>query len=282
MTFSKLIPEIGIMEGRLLPKYLGRYQAHPVGYWQQEFPLAKNLGLSSIEFILDFNDFESNPLMSEYGIQELQKVVSENGVEVKSVCADYFMEAPLHSADQQIAAESMRVLNRLVNGANALGITDIVIPCVDQSSVKGSKADRDRLIAALSAFLESNKDLDIHLALETDLGPQEFGELLSALPFHQISVNYDSGNSASLGFDVKEEFDVYGDKITDLHIKDRIYQGGSVVLGTGNVNWDLFFEQLMRINYKGITIMQAYRDDEGLQIFRNQLEWLKNKLNQIS
>lgn len=282
MTFSKLIPEIGIMEGRLLPKYKGRYQAHPLGYWQQEFPLAKELGLSSIEFILDFNDFESNPLMNQSGIQELKKAVSESGVAVKSVCADYFMEAPLHSANQQIAAESMHVLNRLVSSSVSIGITDIVIPCVDHSSVKGSKSDRDRLIAALTSFLENNPDLKINLALETDLGPQEFGELLSALPFPRISVNYDSGNSASLGFDVKEEFDVYGDKITDLHIKDRTYQGGSVVLGTGNVNWDLFFEQLMRVNYRGITIMQAYRDDEGLQIFRNQLEWLKNKINQIS
>ena len=48
--------KIGIMQGRLLPKYRGRYQAHPVGYWDKEFPIAAKLGLDSIEFILDFNN----------------------------------------------------------------------------------------------------------------------------------------------------------------------------------------------------------------------------------
>jgi L-ribulose-5-phosphate 3-epimerase len=46
------------MKGRLLPKYQGRYQALPVDYWQQEFELAKEIGLDCIEFILDFNGAE--------------------------------------------------------------------------------------------------------------------------------------------------------------------------------------------------------------------------------
>ena len=31
------------MQGRLLPKYKGKYQAHPKGYWQNEFKIAKVL-----------------------------------------------------------------------------------------------------------------------------------------------------------------------------------------------------------------------------------------------
>ena len=54
---------IGVMQGRLLPKYKGRYQAHPVGYWQDEFPLAEALGLDCIEFILDYNPANENPLL---------------------------------------------------------------------------------------------------------------------------------------------------------------------------------------------------------------------------
>ena len=48
--------KIGVMQGRLLPKYQGRYQAHPVGYWQDEFIAAREVGLDCIEFILDYND----------------------------------------------------------------------------------------------------------------------------------------------------------------------------------------------------------------------------------
>mgnify|MGYP001769657573 CR=1 FL=1 len=62
---------IGVMQGRLLPKYMGRYQAHPLGYWQKEFALARGLGLDFIEFILDHNDVGMNPLMSEEGAREI-------------------------------------------------------------------------------------------------------------------------------------------------------------------------------------------------------------------
>ena len=55
--------DIGVMQGRLLPKYKGRYQAHPLGYWQDEFYIAKDLGLDCIEFILDYENAELNPLM---------------------------------------------------------------------------------------------------------------------------------------------------------------------------------------------------------------------------
>ncbi len=36
---------IGVMQGRLLPKYEGRYQAHPIGYWQKEFYLVADFGM---------------------------------------------------------------------------------------------------------------------------------------------------------------------------------------------------------------------------------------------
>ena len=58
-----MFKNIGIMQGRLLPKFMNRYQAHPLGYWKDEFIIAKEIGLSYIEFILDHNDYEKNHLM---------------------------------------------------------------------------------------------------------------------------------------------------------------------------------------------------------------------------
>ena len=65
--------KIGVMQGRLLPKYLGCYQAHPVDYWQKEFEIAKEIGLDCIEFILDYNDAEQNPLLKTGGVKEIMK-----------------------------------------------------------------------------------------------------------------------------------------------------------------------------------------------------------------
>ena len=135
--------KIGVMQGRLLPKYKGRYQAHPIGYWKDEFIIAKEIGLDSIEFILDYNDYMKNPLMSRNGIKEILKIIEQSGVKVRSICADFFMEAPLHSDDAKVRDKSIEVLNKLIKCASIIGASDIVIPCVDQSSLKTDKDKKD-------------------------------------------------------------------------------------------------------------------------------------------
>ena len=85
------------------------------------------------------------------------------------------------------------------------------------------------------------------------------------------------GNSAALGYDPVEELNIYGPKITDLHIKDRFLGGPSVPLGKGNVNFKKIFEILLKQSYQGIMIFQAFRDDDGLEIFKKQFSWfIKN------
>ncbi|TGL59746.1 sugar phosphate isomerase/epimerase [Leptospira ognonensis] len=266
--------QLGVMQGRLLPKYKGRYQAHPVGYWQEEFPIAKSLGLDCIEFILDYNDFEKNPLSSEKGIQELKQVIGETDVSVVSICADYFMEAPLHSPDIAVVEESKQVLSLLLNHASILGVKDIVIPCVDQSSLK-SKSDKTTFYNNLLPFVKIAEEKEIRLSLETDLNASEFLEILQMFGSKAVSVNYDIGNSASLGFKPEEEFAAYGKFITDIHIKDRKLNSGSVELGTGNADFPTVIALINKLGYTGPFIMQAYRDEEGLEIFKKQLEWVR-------
>jgi len=262
------------MQGRLVPKYQGRYQAFPVGMWQTEFKIAEACGLDLVEFILDFNDVEKNPLLKAGGIDEIVGVIQDSGVSVDTVCADYFMEAPLHSSDGIVAENSFEILVRLLDAAAALKITDIIIPCVDQSSLGNAKAV-DRLVKQMTKVIPIIEKENINLSLETDLAPKPFSELLNKLSSKNITVNYDIGNSAALGFDPIEELIAYGDRISDIHIKDRVINGGPVTLGEGNADFAKFFSKLLEFGYKGPFIMQAYRDDEGVEIFKKQLSWIK-------
>jgi len=269
---------LGVMQGRLLPKYQGRYQAHPVGYWQDEFKIAADLQLECIEFILDYNDSDKNPLLSEIGIEEVALLIENSGVSVQTVCADYFMEAPLHSLDDDVASKSIATLQKLIELTGELGVTDIVIPCVDQSSLK-SKQSINKFVEQLNRVIEVAEDKKINLSLETDLAPYPFIELLDQFDTKNVTVNYDIGNSAALGYDPVEEIKLYGDRITDIHIKDRELNGGSVILGTGHADFDVFFKELLKLDYHGPFIMQAYRDDEGVDIFKSQLQWIKKHID---
>jgi sugar phosphate isomerase/epimerase len=267
---------LGVMQGRLLPKYRGRYQAHPVGYWEEEFDRARELGLALIEFILDYEGAEMNPLLTDDGQAAITAATRRTGVQVRSVCADYFMEAPLHGTDGR-AVTSAAMLGRLIDRVARLGVEHLVIPCVDQSTLADAPAV-DRFVAALKPFLGLARERNVRLSLETDLPPGPFRALLDRFDSPFVTVNYDIGNSASLGYDPAEEVAAYGDRISDIHVKDRVRGGGSVRLGTGDADFDRFFEALQRVGYRGPLILQAYRDDEGVTIFREQLAWLRERL----
>jgi L-ribulose-5-phosphate 3-epimerase len=270
--------KIGVMQGRLVLKYKGRYQAFPIGFWQDEFIVAKECGLDLIEFILDFNDADENPLLKEGGINEIKSIIKKTGVSVQTICADYFMEAPLHSADDVIVQASRKVMLKLLDNAKSLDVTDIVIPCVDQSTLDGQEA-ADRFVENLAPMVKVAEKYNINLALETDLAPKPFVELLDRFNSSKVTVNYDIGNSAALGFDSDEELVAYGDRITDIHIKDRVLAGGPVILGEGNADFKKFFCKLEEFDYQGPFIMQAYRDNEGVEVFKRQLDWIFKIIN---
>tara|TARA_B100001057_G_C22845449_1_gene948846 strand:+ start:62 stop:895 length:834 start_codon:yes stop_codon:yes gene_type:complete len=270
---------IGVMQGRLLPKYQGRYQAHPVDSWKPEFKIAKSKSLDCIEFILDYNEVERNPLMNEKGIAEIIKEVKDTEVKVLSVCADYFMEAPFHQDNDYEISKSQKILKRLIDSSVIIGIENIIIPCVDQSSLKVEYFEKFILnIEELISYAEKSS---INICLETDLPPKEFKSLIESFPNNNIKVNYDIGNSASLGYKIEEEFEYYGNYISDVHIKDRHINGGSVELGTGNANFNLLLYELTKIKYSGLIILQAYRDDQGVDIFDKQYEFFRNKFKQL-
>jgi len=266
------------MQGRLLPKYRGRYQAHPVGCWEQEFELAQGIGLDCIEFILDFNDAEENPLLEKGGVDKILSLIDKTGISVKTVCADFFMEAPLHSKDKAISELSQEVMKRLLNSSAELGVTDVVLPCVDKSSLANQQAV-DRFVEKMMPCVQVAEKKGINISLETDLPPSAFWELLGCFDSEHVTVNYDIGNSAALGYDSVEEFEAYGNRITDVHIKDRAFGGGPVILGEGVADFNTVFSKLSELNYQGPFIMQAYRDEEGVDIFNRQLGWVKPYLD---
>ena len=263
--------KIGIMQGRLAPRWKGRYQAFPVGYWQSEFHIARELGLDNIEFILDYGTEHLNPLMTDYGIDEIKATIVESGVGVKAICADYFMEAPFHSHHQK---RSEAVLETLLKNAGSLGVTDIVIPCVDHSSLKTNE-HMDMVTESITKALPLAERLLINLNFETDLAPKPFQAFLKRFQSQRIKVNYDIGNSAALDYNPTEEFEAYGALISDLHIKDRVKGGGSVKLGTGNAKYDVVFGLLKQIGFKGNVTMQASRGADFLSEYQHITDQLK-------
>jgi len=250
---------IGIMGGRLSRQIDNKIQAFPFHSWKDEFEKASICGFQLIEWVFDL--YHTNPLMDIKQVKEIKSLSNEYDVKINSVCADYFMEKKLFKNSNIEIEKNLKVLKNLINQCQELGIKILEIPLVDTSSLKSSQ-DKICLIKNLQKVLPLAEKNNVILALETDLPPHPFKELLTEFEHNNIKANYDTGNSTALGYDLKEELEIIGPWIINIHIKDRMLHGDTVSLGTGDTNFDLFFSELTKINYKGDFIIQGARKDE--------------------
>jgi len=253
-----MVNQIGIMQGRLLPPEDGRLQCFPRSRWAEEFKLAAMVPLAYIEWIFDQQGLDANPLMIDNGVAQLRALMSSSGVNIRSVCADYFMEYPLVRCGQ-----SSEILFRLLDRSHSIGAQRVVLPFVDNSAIRPDEFDRVIELLHTIAVDAAHASIEIHL--ETSLPPLRFAELIKDLP-SVVKVNYDSGNSASLGYAVGEEFGALGARIGSVHIKDRITGGGTVPLGSGNADFGALFQELRKISYSGDFTLQVARANEGDEV----------------
>ena len=257
----------GVMQGRLSPQSPRGYQTFPSETWEGEFNLAKRIGFQHIEWVLELFELGRNPFFVEP--EKLVAASKETGVKVISVCADFLMQSPLGPH----TAESWSFFERMLEASALYGVQVVVIPCVDNASLSRPE-NLANLLGALPRMISSAENHDLLLALETDLAPLEFSLLLERFNHPNLTVNYDSGNSASLGFDFAEEMMLYGDKVSCFHLKDRLRGGPSVNLGEGSTDLRAVVEFLRNKTFKGVVTMQAARDFAGPPSVLRQLDIL--------
>ncbi len=266
--------QIGIMQGRLSPPVNGAIQAFPVDTWTSEFSAARKAGLSHIEWIFDREDV-ANPLASAEGIAQVRKLVAITNVQVTSLCADYFMSFPLLPEPSTARLDRLRFI--LEQGAH-VGVQRVILPFVDQSSITTARDLRGlaTLMRSLSPLL---RKIGIEVHLETSLRPDQLTSLRGEIHCSQVKIAYDTGNSASLGYDPSHEFAAYGDWIGSVHIKDRLLGGGTVPLGEGAVDFPRLAHLLKKVGYAGSYTLQVARGEIGSEVdaaIRNAAFWQRH------
>ena len=274
-----LTNEIGIMQGRLSPRIDGKIQAYPANTWQKEFEIAQEIGYSAIEWIVE-KPVETNALMNDSGKAEIKKVIASTGVRIDYICADIFMQQPLVRMTEETKSQNKEYLAMILKNAKEVGAIGVEIPFVDNSSIK-NEIEKQEFIEALHDAFKLAKDLDLNISLETDLPPIDFQELLENIGLVHVQANYDIGNSASLGFDPREELEAYGLRIMNVHVKDRKLGSTTVPLGTGDANINYVIQKLQEIGYSGGLTMQAARGENDVEIAKEQLTYVKTILNSL-
>ena len=266
----------GVMQGRLVPPEPGRFQAFPRDRWQDEFAFAAEAGLDYIEWIYDDYGASANPICSDEGLAEFDRLKQKYSIATPALCGDWFMDFPFLRCSAEQRQQRQQFLHRLLAMAQRIGAKRLVLPFVDQSRIQ-TEAEKHIVIAVLADALPTAEQTGVELHLETDLGPADFASLMARIPHPMVRINYDSGNSSGLGYVASEEFAAYGDRIGSIHIKDRLRKpDGSIStqpLGHGSADFDDVFGSIGSIHYSGGLTLQAARGEPG-----DEVNWIRQQL----
>ena len=267
---------VGFMQGRLVDQIDGKIQAFPNLHWKEEFELANKLGISLMEWTIDDFNFDENPLMTKNGRQKINFLCKKYNLKINSLTADCVMQNPFWLEKSEKPKQLKEKFISMVKACHYSKIKIIVLPVVDNGSINDLNEELN-----LRKFLLENKSLfeklNIKIAFESDLSPEKLLKFINNFPESCFGINYDIGNSASLGFDTKEEIETYGSRILNVHVKDRIRNGPTVPLGNGNANFESTFNALNKIHYKGDFILQTARAEDN-----NHSKVLKGYFNLIT
>lgn len=254
--------QIGFMQGRLCDQVDGKIQAFPWRDWESEFLEAAALGIRAMEWTLDQERLYENPLMTTEGQARISELSRKHQLGIPSMTGDCFMQAPFWKAKGEAKVALQADFLAICDACSAVGIETVVVPLVDNGGLANS-VQEDELVEFLLSQQEFFAKLGIRVIFESDFTPKEVRRFIDRLPSEQFGINYDSGNSAALGFDPVEEFAAYGSRVLNVHIKDRMLGGTTVPLTAGAAQFSVVFSELAEVNYSGNFILQTARAVNG-------------------
>ena len=259
---TPLESRIGFMQGRLSPQVDGKIQAFPRDCWQAEFTAGSGLGFARLEWTLDHDGLSENPLMTDAGAAEIADLVRSTGLKVSSITGDCFMQAPFWKSDGAARRSLLADFQAVVRAGARSGAGLVVVPLVDNGGLT-EPAHETALIEGMEESAPLLRSTGVRVAFECDLEPERLAAFIARFPADSFGVNFDIGNSASLGWDPDIEIPAIGPRIINVHVKDRVRGGTTVALGQGNADFPRVFRLLAQQRYGGFFILQTARAADG-------------------
>jgi hexulose-6-phosphate isomerase len=267
--------KLGFIQGRLSPMYDGMIQAFPWNHWQDEFIQSSKLNLSHIEWTLDYDRLYENPFLTKDGQEEIKALVKETGVQIPSLTGDFFMQKPFYKAQGEEREHLLKVYIDVLNACDALNVKYVVIPLVDNGSITSDEMEKDVIESLVK--VQNTHNHKVQVVFESDYPASKLAGFIEKFP-KSFGINYDTGNSAALGYKPADEIPAYGSRIYNIHLKDRILNDTTVRFGTGDTDFKSFFDELKSFNYEGNFIFQSARaaDESHAEELQLNIDFIRN------
>ena len=258
----------------------GKIQAFPSAHWRAEFATAETLDIGIMEWTLDQDGLRDNPLMTSAGRAEIYELSCRHRLSIPSLTGDCIMQAPFYKVQGTVRDKLLGDFAEILVACGEIGIKYFVVPLVDGGRLE-NETEEHNLFDGLSGLEERMRKHGVQIVFESDRTPDDLAAFISRLPADLYGINLDLGNSAALGFEIEAEVAAFGERIYNVHVKDRLLGGTTVPLGTGDADLPRAVSHLAAAGYQGNYILQTARADNGddagvLRSYRDMVSnWLR-------
>lgn len=250
--------KLGFMQGRLVNQVGNKIQCFPYRNWQKEFIIASSLGFKLMEWTVDYKNIYKNPIMSTSGRKKVFCLKRKYKININSVTADFFMQKPFFKYLKK-KEYLLNILRDFTKACSIMNFKFIVIPLVDNSSLKNNRDYENEVISTFNNLSNFFKRKKIKIIFESDYSPKKLKLFIKKFHPSVFGINYDIGNSAGLGYNFDQEMKEYYKYVKNVHIKNKNKKNVSVHLDLGIANIKNIIQKLKRKKFKGNLILQTAR-----------------------
>lgn len=255
----------GMVQGRLIQSPPNCLQWFPQERWKDEFKIASDIGINYIELIAEVQHNKENPIWSDKGIDEINRLVKENDLTLHALCNDYIVEHSLIDGNDVIQQNL-----DLIEQAGKLNVEKYVLPFFESSEL--TVDNMVKYIEPIRKIGKAAVDAGMTTCLETILTGKELIKLLDSVERPYIKAVYDTGNRVAFGHDLAADIRLLNEKIAHVHIKDKDKENRNVLLGTGLVNFADVFFALKDIKYDGPFTFETTRGSNPLNTAKHNMQ----------
>jgi len=261
------ISSIGIMQGRILPKYIDQLQVFPIDTWYEEFGVAKKIGFQHIELLWD----NKQDIKNAKGL--IDSISTPSQLHALSMCIDSICDC---TSLEDILNEILDVINTFKNNTPTI----LVIPLLGKATINTTNRLKEFIDKLnMHQVISLIKKYNVKLALELDMSAIEVVGVLKLANPDLVGICLDSGNLWHYSDNPLDDMHILSDKIIHVHIKDRDKEGNNVLLGNGLVDFYAFFKTLENIEYSNIATLETKYFKNPLNEAERNLEYILRVLN---
>ncbi|MGC9423381.1 L-ribulose-5-phosphate 3-epimerase [Vibrio sp.] len=244
--------------------------------WQDRLIKAKEAGFDFIEISVDETDKRRARLdWSDEEIYQLRRLCEKYQMPLQSMCLSAHRKFPFGSMDENIRAESQRIMEKAITLAYKLGIRCIQMAGYDVYYEPQSEETHHRFIEGMKQATKLAERAGIMLGVEIMDTPylnslSKFEVLKREIPSPYFMAYPDVGNISGWNYDVCTELKLSRDHLVQVHLKDTLRvsetndgQFRDLVIGEGQVDFAAIFKTLADIDYRAPLVIEMWAQNDN-------------------